>query len=283
MKLVLVHRAPGASHGGEHVPVWRTCLREVLFFPDAESAAAAGTPIVEGEAYRLLLEVVCGLRSPMLGETQVMGQFKRFLATLGPEYTELTKTGQRLLCEARIISERHLRSLGSRSYGSATRRRLADGQHAAVIGTGALAREFLDVLPDGTRFVDQWGRRPAAEVPRRSRVTYRILSEAASYELSTAPVALVVAAPVPSLIVDDVARRYPALCRVIDLRAEPGFDPLDVAAPVVSLGELFAEIEAARHASVRHVEAALASVDRMSREYELRAELYPFGWEDVCA
>src|SRR5581483_7495609 len=52
-------------------PLRRTRLREVLF---AEDPAGLGTrPLVEGEAYRLLLEILCGLQSPMVGETQVMG------------------------------------------------------------------------------------------------------------------------------------------------------------------------------------------------------------------
>jgi glutamyl-tRNA reductase len=263
--------------------MWRTCLREILFFNDEDAAAEVGEPIVEGEAYHLLLEIICGLRSPMLGETQVMGQFKTFLASLDKDQAALRKLGQRLLSEARIISERHLRQLGSRSYGSATRKRVADCPQVVVIGTGALAHELLKFLVDGSRHVDQWGRRAPAEVSYPSGVTYRQLGDRTPVPLSQVPTAIVIAAPVPSVIVDDVARRYAGLCRVVDLRGETDLGPLDVAAPVVSLNELFAEIEAARRDSVQHVEAAQAGVVRLSREYALRAEPHPFGWDDLCA
>ena len=283
VSLVLVHRAPKQGPVPADVPMWRTCLREILFFNDEDAAAAVGQPIVEGEAYHLLLEIICGLRSPMLGETQVMGQFKTFLASLGKDQAALRKLGQRLLSEARIISERHLRQLGSRSYGSATRKRVADLRHVAVIGTGALSQELLKFLVDGDRQVYVWGRRAAAEVSYPSGVTYRQLGEPTREPLSTLPAAIIIAAPVPSVVVDDVARRYAGLCRVIDLRGETDLGPLDVAAPVVSLTELFAEIEAARRDSVEHIEAARAGVVRLSREYAMRVELHPFGWDDLCA
>jgi glutamyl-tRNA reductase len=266
-----------------NVPVWRTCLREVLFFNDAEAAAKVGEPIVEGDAYRLLLEIVCGLRSPMLGETQVMGQFKAFLGTLDDRHGPLRKVGQRLLSEARRISERHLRHLGARSYGSATSRRIGDCARVAVIGTGALAGELLKYVADGRCEVDQWGRRFPVDVVVREHVSYRQIGDAGSGPLTDATTALVIAAPVPSTIVDAIARRYPGLRRVVDLRGETDLGPLDVSAPIVTLAEIFSEMTAARRDAVAHIEAARAGVTRLSREYELRDESRPFGWDDLCA
>jgi glutamyl-tRNA reductase len=283
VSLVLVHRQPGQAAVPAGIPAWRTCLREILFFHDEEAAAELGEPIVEGEAYQLLLEVICGLRSPLLGETQVMGQFKAFLGSLGKDQAALRRVGQRLLSEARAISERHLRQLGSRSYGAATRRRAADCPQVVVIGTGVLSHELLKFLADGTRRVDQWGRKSADQMTCPAGVTYRQLGDGAVGPLSAARTAVVIAAPVPSVVVDAVAARYPGLCRVIDLRGEGDLGPLDVAAPVVTLGELFAEVEAARRESVQHVEAAREGIGRLSREYDLRDELHPFGWDDVCA
>ena len=287
MGLALVHREPRQLAVPAGIPVWRTCLREILFFNDEGAAACVGEPITEGQAYSLLLEIICGLRSPMLGETQVMGQFKAFLATLGAEHGPLRKVGQRLLGEARVISERHLRHLGARSYGSATRRRVAQAEHVALIGTGALSQELLKFLADDSRPVDQWGRRPLGELECPPDVTYRQLASLELHlvpdVLSHEPAALIIAAPVPSDIVNDVARRYPGLLCVVDLRAETDLGPLNVAAPVVTLAELFREIETARHESAAQIDAARGAVVRFSREYELRDELRPFGWEDLCA
>ena len=69
---------------------WQTCLRRILFLHSNDNravieAAEVGKvvqPTVEvfrgQEAYRFLLEVICGLNSPIVGETAVMGQFKEF-------------------------------------------------------------------------------------------------------------------------------------------------------------------------------------------------------------
>src|SRR5262245_56244792 len=69
---------------------WKTCLRRILFLNTNENcalieAAESGQllePTVEvfrgQDAYRFLLEVICGLNSPIVGETAVMGQFKEF-------------------------------------------------------------------------------------------------------------------------------------------------------------------------------------------------------------
>ena len=283
MSLVLINRPPKQGPVPEGVPVWRTCLREVLFFHDEADAMAVGEPLVDGDAYRFLLEVICGLRSPMLGETQVMGQFKNFLATLDKDHAALRKLGQRMLSEARTLSEQHLRGLGSRSYGSSTYRHVAACPHVVVVGTGVLAKELLKFLVEPGRSVDQWGRRPATEVGSPASVNYRQFDDAAAGLGSGVPTAIVIAAPVPSAIVNDIASRYQNVRQVVDLRAELDLGPLRIDAPVVELSQLFAEIEDARRTAATHVAAARAGVARLSREYALRDEPHPFGWDDLCA
>src|SRR5436190_7341524 len=69
---------------------WQTCLRRILFLNRNDSCTTIeaiengelNLPTVEifrgREAYQFLLEVICGLNSPIVGETAVMGQFKEF-------------------------------------------------------------------------------------------------------------------------------------------------------------------------------------------------------------
>ncbi len=80
-----------------------------------------------------------------------------------------------------------------------------------------------------------------------------------------------------------MAARYTALQSVIDLRAEFTSDALHVAAPIVSLQDLFAQMDAANVFASRHVEAARVDIARRSRLFEFRDELRPFGWDDLCA
>jgi glutamyl-tRNA reductase len=284
MPLAIVNREPRDLPIPPGTPTWRTCLREVTFADDADEFARLdgdGLHLVEGDAYRLLLEILCGLQSPMLGETQVMGQFKTFLSSLDGQQAWLNRLGQRLLTDAREIRTAFLQGLGSRSYGSAVRRYLGDWAQAVVIGTGKLANEVLPFLAEGDRKIDQWGRADAAG--NETTVTYRTLQDLDAFPISTLAASLVIAAPVASEVVDRVAARYVNLQCVIDLRGELGSGPLHVTAPVITLQDLFARMSAATGVAARHVEAARVDIVSRSRRYELRDELRPFGWDDLCA
>jgi len=283
----IVNRPVGEMPVEAAVPVWRTCLRQVTFADAVEDLAGVdqSQPLVEGDAYRTLLEILCGLQSPMLGETQVLGQFKTFLASLGADQAWLNRLGQRLLTDAREIRTRHLQGLGSRSYGSAVRRYLAGCEHAVLIGTGKLAQEVLPFLSDDGRTVEQWGRGPEgrASSADRGQITYCLLNEVDARPASTRPAALIVAAPVTSDVVDRVAAQYTGLQCVVDLRGELDSAPLHVAAPVVTLQDLFARMMAANGSALHQVDAARAEILSRSRRFELRDELRPFGWHDLCA
>ena len=284
MSLAIVNREPLDRPIEPGAPVWRTCLREVAFADDGEMAFESrrdGLHLVEGDAYRLLLEILCGLQSPMLGETQVMGQFKAFLASLGRDQAWLNRLGQRLLADAREIRTKYLQGLGSRSYGSAVRRYLTTCRQAVLIGTGKLANEVLPFLADDGRAVDQWGR--SAETPSSPSITYRTLDLLDTADVSSLPAVLIIAAPVPSDVVDRVAARYGGLLSIIDLRGELGTAPIEAGVPVITLQGLFAQMSAANGFALRHVEAARADIASRSRRYELRDELRPFGWDDLCA
>jgi len=263
-------------------PVWKTCLREVAFINGAGSVAAGDELVRDEAAYGLLLEILCGLRSPMVGETQVMGQFREFLAGLDTEHGWLQQLGQRVLADARRIRERHLRGLGSRSYGSAVRRHLLDCGRVALIGAGALAQEILPFAADDGRTVDQWGRRvPVAD--GRAGIIFHLIDAAARCPRVEAPAALVVAAPVPSRDVSRVASRYVALRRLIDLRDDRVAGRLDLQAPVVTLQDLFDEMQDAREAAGAQIAAAKGEIADLSRAFDRRDQLRPFGWDDLCA
>lgn len=286
MALAIVNREPGHQPLDGGLPVWRTCLREVIFAEDRDEivlAHAGSNPLVEGDAYRLLLEILCGLQSPMVGETQVMGQFKTFLASIERRENWLYRLGQRLLTDARDIRTKHLQGLGSRSYGSAVRRYLEHMRHAVLVGTGKLAAEILPFLADEGRTVDQWARTPQDPAGGQGSVRVRLLDGVDTFAGPDAPSVLIIAAPVASEVVDRVASCYPGLRCVIDLRGELDTPPLRTKVPVVTLQDLFNRMRATHASAARHIEAARIEIASRSRRYELRDELRPFGWDDLCA
>jgi glutamyl-tRNA reductase len=291
VSLAILHREPGVEPIAQGEPVWRTCLREVEFVDTmslnrARERSLAGQRLEEGAAYHLLLEILCGLQSPMVGETQVLGQFKAFLSGVDPGHAWLGRVGQRLLTDARDVRTRHLQGLGSRSYGSAVRRDLADVSHAVVIGTGKLAHEVLPFLADDGRSVDQWGRAEAGDIDEIDGAAYRRLqdlADAGAAPLKDRPTAIIVAAPVTPDVIEAVASRYPRLQRVIDLRADVGERALAVPAEVIALRDLFARMHDEHAAALTQIEAARKDIAWRTRQYELRDELRPFGWDDLCA
>src|SRR5262245_7062896 len=123
---------PAALNGLE----WQTCLRRILFLNANEHRALIEaaedencSPTVEvyrgQEAYRFLLEFLCGVNSPIVGETAVMGQFKEFLLhakfSRTPWGSFLRDLSSNLMIDAKRIRHEHLQHLGSQSYGSLVR------------------------------------------------------------------------------------------------------------------------------------------------------------------
>lgn len=249
---------------------FRTCVRDVLFVDDD---ADTDLPVLEdGEAYTRLLEIVCGLHSPMAGETQVQGQFKTFLDSLGsPAHKWLRRLGQQVLTDAREIRETHLRGLGSRTYGSAVRRHAQESARVAIIGAGALAHEVHAYVAE-THAVDVWTRARLQELRLNPRST------PAALDATT----LVVAAPVDANVIAGVAAVYPALRRVIDLRAADEVTPLPTGIPAQTLTDVFADTQNTEASSAK-IAAARAAAVRCGRRFDAREELHPFGWEDLCA
>jgi len=279
MSLAIVHQTPNANPAPAGAAVWRTCLREVVF---VDGQTGRPDMVEEDAAYGLLLEIICGLRSPLVGETQVQGQFKTFLAGLDKsQFGEVKRLGQRLLADAGDVRERHLRALGARSYGSVVRRRVEPTPRVAVIGTGALAEEILPFVATG-HIVDQWGRRPAAR-PYDAAVSYRTIADADAAPIANEPTTLVVAAPVGEADLAKIASRYANLQRVIDLRGDADVTPIPVRAEIVPLASIFADGDSASDRASVRVDAALDEIKRRSRAFALREELHPFGWEDLCA
>lgn len=149
-----------------------TCMRRLLIGtgarPCIEPPHAAGMEMYAGvSAYRLLLEIVTGLRSAVRGETNVHGQFRRaWQASLGSLPAGITQplsaVIETLFSDAQFIRQAHLQGVGGNSYGSLARRLLAPARGARVlfVGTGELARSMLPFF--ATAELGAWNHRPVA-------------------------------------------------------------------------------------------------------------------------
>ena len=269
----------GSGTWPDSAVVWRTCVREIALVDPRSPIPAAARVWHDEAAYAHLLEVICGLDSPMVGETEVLHQFKVFTAGLPSENAAWREIAQSLLLDARAIRSQHLIGLGSRSYGSAVRRLVADTPRVALAGTGMLAKEIAPFLASSDRIVDLWGRRP--HVDGFENVTYRALS--ASLPVIEGPVAMVIAAPLPSTEIGRFAGRYRNPIVLIDLRAEGAQDPPPAVAPIVTLADVFAGVADAARITEERVRAAKDDIRHCARAFATRAKLNPSGWHDLCA
>lgn len=154
---------------------WQTCLRHVVVAPSEQvqefrrelstlkltDADLSKVEILEGGvAYGRLLELICGLHSPVVGETEVLGQFKEAHSNFQQGWLERNRDAamfsafdqvwrnwaSALMEDAKAVRSRHLLDLGSQSYGSVVRRELKAlaGSEVEVLGSGRLA---LDIIP----------------------------------------------------------------------------------------------------------------------------------------
>jgi len=286
---------------------WRTCLRSIfigvspdgLADVDVEALLRAGpVETYEGvDAYGFLLEVVCGLRSPLAGETEVMGQFREFASRVSAreDLGELSEIFQSVLTDAKAVRRTHLTNLGSQSYGSLTRKVLKHAERVHVLGSGNLAEEILPWLKS-FRSVEVFCRNAEkrSELSRKfPEAQFAPLSLVEpSRELLTADdasparTALVIAAPMPATeIAEWVGRHGHRFEMLVDLRGEAATDPLpDFFADLetVRLQDFFTSMEANLETIRVRVGRARENIGELSRTRANRQEIRPFGWDDLC-
>jgi glutamyl-tRNA reductase len=281
MRLGLVHSTIGVPAPLRSL-TWKTCRREVHFLEEPFGALPPGA-VVDADAYRLLLEVVCGLHSPIVGETEVQAQFKAFIATAaGAGRDDLARLCQQLLFDAKSVRHNHLQGFGARSYGALTRPHLI-GRRLVLVGTGALAREIAAAAPPDLP-LDVWGRRaPDGAMFAGRPITLRLLSGLLGSQSSTDPSTVVVAAPISSLHLDRVLESYSNVLNAVDLRAAGERTSWPAGLPLVTLDDVFQAGSTTDDAGLERLDAARNEIGSRSTAFMNRAAYRPFGWDDLCA
>ncbi len=295
--LVLVHqKTPGGATSAFLNQDWfslSTCLRKIAVGPSAQLNSHVVNneqfEVFEGaNAYRFMLEVICGLKSPLVGETEIFGQFK----TAATQYESVADIGSaplrrflRALNEdAKRVRDLHLKDLGSQSYGSLVRKELKGIKHVHIIGAGQLTREILPWLGKDGAVVhvharnEKRARKALIDFPN---IQIHSLSNSATQFSGLS--ALIVAAPVEASWLNTWARslNFEVL---IDLRGDSHLDliSLEVSKSIL-LKELFERITENQNILHERKDRALKEISQAVTVREQHVEYRPFGWEDVCA
>jgi len=280
---------------------WQTCLRRIQFLNRIENSAlieaaerhtltTASIEIYRGrEAYEFLLEVICGLNSPLVCETAVMGQFREFSshasfpnAAWGWFLRQLTSN---VLVDAKRVRHDHLQGIGSQSYGSLVRQHVKGMPTVAVLGAGQLTREILPWLIGKTKarlFYRNWlhAKGLLKEYPEVQLDQYS--ADDAGWEQKE--IGLVIAAPMKASEVENWVRAQGStFSKCLDLRGDAVTDPISLPIPVIKLSELFDALRIERQRLEGRVETARAAIKQLVQRQSHQVQFRPFGWEDLCA
>lgn len=282
------------EEAGSHFS-FMTCLRHIVIADLDEmghlatQATGLNDQILRGEAaYQLLLEIICGLHSSLVGETEVAGQFKnavnQFTVPATPWGTLLAKTFKALFEDAKKIRDQHLKDLGSQSYGSVLRREVKGLKNVHILGAGHLVQEILPwINKDGIKIVIH-ARDTEKALKDLGPLSKNAVVSAidARFELTDVD-AMVVAAPVSAGWMKNWMPEGSQAKLIADLRSDSSTDALIDFDHVLELNEFMGRLSQNQAFIQERKVAALAAVSRAASDRARTVEYRPFGWEDVCA
>jgi len=304
--ILLVHRKSNrnfpdvlegsTSSASVSATVWKTCLRQILFcteedFKLNEKHFDADDEILRGEqALATLIEILCGLHSPIIGETEVFGQFKSFAEDRKQLNDVLFSDQQKwlnfLMAEVKKTRADYLVGMGSQSYGSLLRKQTKNSSSVTILGSGQLAQEIMP----------WFAHKEQLQIVCRDPM--KILSVTEKYNNTVATAysdthihgeALVIAAPLSDERIMELLHRQDTRPRAIyDLRGEENNLQALVAAQFphvtyMGLHQFFAEIEEQKKDSQVKIQMVKDKILEKAEGFMQRTELRPLGWDDLCA
>lgn len=252
--------------------IFETCLRRMQILKPSEPSAEK--TLISKDAYLFLLEVICGLKSPLFGETEILGQFKQFLSK-NQNHSEMTffkPWSQALLEDCKKIRTRFLQGHASQSYGSLLRKKIPAGQKVLMLGSGQFAESLVPWLSQNeVEFISR--------NPEKTKLHFKNYKVHGFSENLPSGAWLVLAAPLTNSEVQDFLTAHPMPW--IDLREKT--DTRQLPTPLFHLKELFAEIQNDQDKlSTLRAEIMQELCGLATARFE-KAVIRPLGWDDLCA
>lgn len=271
----IIHRRKPQVFADPQSPVWATCLRSLAFVrANDEIALLDGDEKYSGKAaYQFLLEIVCGLHSPIVGETEVFGQFKAFMQEWLKQQPEKTVLAQRILGDAKTLRSQHLNGLGNQSYGSWLRKNLKVST-VHILGGGQLAREILP-------YISKQGKKAVIHVREPGKIDFH--NEVRQIEARAfSDGALVIAAPMSAAEIHHwMGEARPQ--QIFDLRDNSCTDMVRNAIEHHGLKQIFNQIEKNRSRLIPVIETVRADIRERAEKLHAQVLVRPQGWDDICA
>lgn len=296
--ILLVHRKSSKNfcESLDGAAIWKTCLRKILFCTEEELKVyqkflTKEDHILRGEnALSLLLEILCGLHSPIVGETEVLGQFKAFVESRktlqDPLFADHRKWLNFITTEVKKARAEHLVGIGSHSYGSLLRKYTKDLNTVTLCGSGQLAQELLPWMMD-KKTLQMLCRDPNKLHDIQNSYNNLIVKKYSETGYQTE--VLIIAAPLSDTLIHSLLSQQLGSCAaVFDLRGEENnlANIISEQFPQINylgLQQFFKDIEDVKkeaHTKIQNLKVKL--YDR-AVSFMHRCELRPLGWDDLCA
>jgi glutamyl-tRNA reductase len=266
--------------------LWHTCLRSVAIHHGFNlEKAAKGIEIYQGaEAYQFFLEIICGVHSPIQGETEIFGQFRQYFFE-NPcldFHPCLKKFFAQLLRDAKKIRHDYLTHLGNQSYGSFLRKKMKGVSDVHLIGTGQLTQSILPwiVKNDARVFIycrDSKKVNQVLSMNKKVTLCQLDLSNLTSKKSG----ALIIAAPLGARELS--SWHHHKFEQVVDFRGESQSDPLWGFENLIALKDIFQEIKGNQQERTQKIAEAMRAIQNCTAQLFQKIEHHPFGWEDLCA
>ena len=140
--------------------ILKTCQRTLLIGFDGHSFATNSLEeqkidfeqIVGEKAYTYLLQIICGMKSKLIGENEIVGQFKlayKQYAQKDNRSCSVLLILEKLFKDAKEIRSKYLLGLSQKTYSSIARKHII-GKHGAanvlILGSGQLAEDLINQL-----------------------------------------------------------------------------------------------------------------------------------------
>lgn len=266
----------------------KTCLREMYILTQTEhkSFKEKNPELYQAfksykgfDAVEYLTKVLAGLESPVLGETEVFGQFKNQVLPVAHTKKELFPALQFTINIVKVIRNRHLVGSGSQSYGSLVRRLVKGESHVLFLGAGILAESIYPWVKSSKNVMFALRSKDKFKQSEMHQdnpwiQTYS-LSEDFRFDF---PVSVVVCAPLSSEQIQDYLKNT-NVNLVIDLREESRQDPLELNARVYDLENVFNEMKSSQEKKELIKQISSDIVEEIDAKF---VKHRPFGWDDLC-
>lgn len=302
--LIIIHRTyqPASELAKEEVHsldsgeflLWETCRRQIYF--SDENFLKSSEPLEGEEVYfgldaeEFLIEVLCGLKSPLVGETEVFGQFKNWWQSLAENdfKRKYSSRIQQIYSIVKKIREEALCGLGSQSYGSLLRKKITDINSISstdevvidFIGAGQLVEEMIPWVQKKWKY-RIWCR----DVKKAQATTYGIqaVDVLDLKDLKTLSPFVVVAAPLEHSDLNQwIEQRQKQSVAVYDFRRDSmSFEPNPNINSYLHLDHFSNAVEGQKIEIQKNIDHAYNRIGSWKQEEQTRIQIRPFGWDDL--